>query len=113
MENNVLERLCHKIVDVIHETFTRRYYFIKILRSKKGHTYLIIKKKRGKLIGEEKQALHKKIFDVSSSVFNWYCKKHKFLSVKYFLDSKILKDCLGYHFHYFLVSFDTYVNQYF
>ena len=30
MENNVLERLCDEIVDVIHETFTRRYYFIKI-----------------------------------------------------------------------------------
>ena len=37
MENNVLEKLCHKIVDVIHETFTRKYYFIKISQSKKGH----------------------------------------------------------------------------
>ena len=30
MENNVLERLCDEIIYVIHETFTRRYYFIKI-----------------------------------------------------------------------------------
>ena len=38
--------------------------------SEEKDIYLIVRKKRGRLVGEEKQALHKKIFDVSSSVFN-------------------------------------------
>ena len=35
MENNALERMCNKIVDVIYKTFTREYYFVKIFLSKK------------------------------------------------------------------------------
>ena len=34
MENNTLEKMCNKIVDVIYETFTRKYYFVKISQSK-------------------------------------------------------------------------------
>ena len=60
--------MCNKIVDVIYETFTRKYYFVKISQSKKGHVYLIVRKKRGRLLGEEKNALHKKIFDISQSI---------------------------------------------
>ena len=69
MENNALEKMYNKIVVVIYETFTRKYYFMKISQSKKGHTYLIARKKRGRLLGEEKNALHKKIFDIFRSVF--------------------------------------------
>ena len=43
--NNALENLCEKIVDVIQETFTKKYYFIKISQSKNGHIYLIVTKK--------------------------------------------------------------------
>ena len=70
MENNALEKMYNKIVIVIYETFTRKYYFLKISQSKKGHAYLIVRKKRGRLLGEEKNALHKKIFDIFRSVFH-------------------------------------------
>ena len=33
--NNVLEKMCDKIVDVLHEAFTRKHYFVQISRSKK------------------------------------------------------------------------------
>ena len=68
MENNTLEKMCHKIVNAIYET--RKSYFAMISQSKKGYVYLIVRKKRERLLGEEKNALHKKIFDVSQSVFN-------------------------------------------
>ena len=80
--------MCDKIVDVLHEAFTRKHYFVQISQSKKkvrkkgrkeGRYYLIVRKKRGRLIGEAKQALHRKIFDVSGSVFNWYRENNKFL----------------------------------
>lgn len=45
MKNEILEKLCYKIVDVVHETFTRKYYFVKISQSKKDHIYLIVRKK--------------------------------------------------------------------
>ena len=45
-QNVVLEKFCNKIVDVINETFTKKHYFVKVLQSKKGHVYLVVRKKR-------------------------------------------------------------------
>ena len=82
MENSVLEKLCNRKVDVIYETFTKQYYLVKLSQSKKGHIYLIVRKKRGRLLGEEKIALHKKIFDIFRSAFHWYGERHDFLCRK-------------------------------
>ena len=84
MENEILEKLCNKIIDVVYEMFTRKYYFVKISQSKKGHINLIVRKKRRRLIGEEKNAFHKKILEVSESVFKSYSDKHYFLGEKVF-----------------------------
>ena len=70
MEQDILEKLCIKIVDVVHETLIRKYYFVKILQSKLGHIFLIVCKKRGRLISEEKDALHRKIFEIAGCVFD-------------------------------------------
>ena len=58
----VLEKMCENLVDVIHETFTRKYYIVKISQSEKDHTYLIVRKKRSRLLYEKQDALHAKIF---------------------------------------------------
>ena len=73
----VLEKMCEHLEDVIHEMFTRKYYIAKISQSKKDHIYLIVRKKRGRLLYGEKDVLHAKICDIISSVFTWYCKRHK------------------------------------
>ena len=101
MENNALEKMCDEIVDVIYKTFTHKYYFIKITQSKKGHVYFIVRKKRGRPMGKEKNALHKKIFDVSQSVFNWYSKKYEFFGRKYFLTQNFWKTVQGIIFTIF------------
>ena len=113
MEQDILEKLCNKILDIMHKTFIRKYYFVKISQSKLGHIFLIVRKKTGRLIGEERDALHRKIHKIAGCVFDWYKRKYTFLSKKYFFEFKLLKDCSGYHFHYFLVSRDKYVNPYF
>ena len=40
--NVVLENLCDKIIDVVGKTFIKKYYFVKISQSKRGHVYLIV-----------------------------------------------------------------------
>ena len=40
----VLDKLCENLVDVILETFTKKYYMVRISQSKRGHRYLIIRK---------------------------------------------------------------------
>ena len=63
-EQDILEKLSNKIVDVVDETFIRKYYFVKISQSKLGYIFLIVCKRKGMLIGEEKDALHRNIRDL-------------------------------------------------
>ena len=44
--NLVLDKLCKNLIDVIQETFTKKYYIVRISQSKRGDIYLIIEKKR-------------------------------------------------------------------
>ena len=46
-QQNILEQLCDKIVDFMGETFTKKYYLVKISQSKKGHVYFVVRKKEG------------------------------------------------------------------
>ena len=55
MENKTLENLCNKIVDVVHETFTRKFYFVKISQSKKSYISYCQKKKRETYWGGKKR----------------------------------------------------------
>ena len=41
----VLAKLCENLVDVIQETFTKKYYIVGITQSKRRHIYLIFRKK--------------------------------------------------------------------
>lgn len=50
--NQMLKELRNEIVDAVSETFTKKYYFVKISQSKNGHVYLIVKNKRGRLLSE-------------------------------------------------------------
>lgn len=65
----VLEKFSKNLVDVIYETFMRKYYIVRISQSKRGHIDLIVRKKRGRLLYQEKKALHTKIFDIVTNVF--------------------------------------------
>ena len=82
-QQNILDQLCDKIVDAIGETFTKKYYLVKIFQSKKGHVYLVVRKKRGRLFGKELLALHRMSYGVSKSVFAWFCSQHDSISEHY------------------------------
>ena len=60
MSEEILEKLCDKIVDAIHESFPSRSFFVKISQAKNGNVYLIVKKKRGRFIGDGKKEFEKK-----------------------------------------------------
>ena len=58
-------------------------------RSRRKTTYILLsEKKKGRLFGVEKNKLHKKIFQVSASVFQWYCDKHETFWAKYTLSTR-------------------------
>ena len=77
MSEQVLEQLCDEIVDIIHDTFSLKHFFVKILQDKNGNVYLIVRKERGRFVGEEKRDFQKKICETVCVVFNFYCKENK------------------------------------
>ena len=107
----MLDKRCENLVEVIQETFNKKHYIARTYKSKRGHIHFIIRKNRGRLLYEEKEAFPFKIFEILMSVFNWYCKSHTQLDKKYFLYLKLIKECSDYHFHYFLISRDRYTND--
>ena len=46
----VLDKRYENLVDVIHETFTKKYYIVRIPQSKRGQIYLIVRKNKGKVV---------------------------------------------------------------
>ena len=90
---SVLEDVCDRIVDVIYETFTKKYYSIRISQAKNGNIFLIVRKKRRRLIDDEKTCLRKKIKEIISFVYGWFCNKSEYLCDYYFLDFKLIKQC--------------------
>ena len=50
--------------------------------------YLLNCWKTGRHIGKECQCFHRKINEIASSVFNWFCNQNDLLSQNYFLISK-------------------------
>ena len=46
LEQVILKKLYNKILDVVHKTFIRKYYFVKILQSKIVHIFVIVCKKQ-------------------------------------------------------------------
>ena len=63
--------MCEKIV--VYENFSPGEYFSKLSQVKIGNIYLIARKKRGRIIGEEKKEFKKRIFEIVSSIFDSYC----------------------------------------
>ena len=87
---DILEKHCNNIVYVVHKTFIKKYYFVKISQSKLGHIFLIVcKKKIGRLIREEEDALFKtyaKLLVVSwigTNKKTRFCQRNTFLSLNY------------------------------
>ena len=50
-----LEKSCNFFVDVSHKKFPRKYYLMRISQSKNVNVYMIVRKKRGRLLGVEKK----------------------------------------------------------
>lgn len=74
-----------------HQCFSsdlyKKCYFVKISQSKNRHIYSIVGKKTGRHIGKECQCFHRKINEIASSVFSWFCNQNDLMSQNSFLIS--------------------------
>lgn len=49
-KHQLLDDLCEKFIDSMSEKYSKKVDYMRITQSKNGHIYLIIQKKRGRLI---------------------------------------------------------------
>ena len=105
----VLAKLCENLVDVIQETFTKKYYIAGITQSKRRHIYLIFRKKDASCCMKKKRRFTLRFLKLLRAFSTGILKDTH--SWKYFLNLKLIKECSGYHFHYFLISRGRYTNE--
>ena len=61
MSEEISENLCDKIVDVIHELYPLRNFFVNVPQAKNGNIYLIVRKKRERFVGDGIDEFQEKI----------------------------------------------------
>ena len=100
-----IEKLCDSFVDVSHKKFPRKDYLMRISQSKNGNAYMIVRKKRGRLLGVEKERCLRKIKQITGSVFDWHASKSRLIHKHFYFDFKLVQEFSLYHFHFMLVRF--------
>ena len=111
MSEEILEKLCDIIVDVIHESYPSRIFLVKVSQAKNGNIYLIVRKKRGRFVGDEIEEFQERIYNIVPSVFNFFCIDNDQLGKNYLTNFKLIKSSSGHHFHFVLLCKDKYVND--
>ena len=56
-KHQLLDDLCEKFIDSMSEKYSKKVDYMRITQSKNGRIYLIIRKKRGRLIHQNKKRL--------------------------------------------------------
>ena len=56
-KHQLLDDLCEKFIDSMSKKYSKKVDYMRITQSKNGRIYLIIRKKRGRLIHQDKKRL--------------------------------------------------------
>ena len=78
-KNKVLEDISDIILGRLKEKYSPKYFYQRFTQSKSGSSYLIIRKKRGRLTEIDKAKLISNIKDIIPSVYSFYFKRHEFV----------------------------------
>ena len=89
----------------ISANFPSYVFIINVAESKNGS---MVRKKRGKGLGEQKLKLFETIKNISECVYKYYSQRSRFVLVNYFPYFRLLRNYSNYHFHFLVIS-----NEYF
>lgn len=69
---------------IFKKNFPEQLFNTNITESKVGSYYLMIRKKRGKVVGEIGKEMFDKIEDICNCIYNDYSQRHDFILRNYF-----------------------------
>ena len=97
----ILEEMSNDLLDNIKKHFPEEFY---IIESKGGSFYLMIRKKRGKIVSENRKKMFDKIEDICNCIYNDYSQRQDFILRNYFRYFRLLKHYSNYHFHFLILK---------
>ena len=109
-KHQLLDDLCEKFIDSMSKKYSKKVDYMRITQSKNGRIYLIIRKKRGRLIHQDKKRLFFEAEWIAKSEYCWHSDNSRFTYRNLFENFRLLKETSGYHFHLLLISVDYYCN---
>lgn len=109
---NELENLCDNIFDAIQGTFVQKHYVTRILQSKNGNIYLLMRKKEVVLSVLKRNIFVRKYIMSLPTCFVGTALVEDLCMINFF-NSKLIRHWSGYHFHFLIISRDRYANRLF
>ena len=84
------------------DLFSSLVYFVKVSQVKKL-IYILIRKKRGKILGDKRQELFEQVKNISKGIYNNYSGKAEFIKMNYFPYCRLIRNFSNYHFLFLVI----------
>ena len=84
------------------DLFSSLLYFVKVSQVKKL-IYILIRKKRGKILGDKRQELFEQVKNISEGIYNNYSGKAEFIKMNYFPYCGLIRNFSNYHFLFLVI----------
>ena len=95
----------------ISANFPSYVFITNVTESKNGSISVMVRKKRGKGLGEQKLKLFETVKNISECVYKDYSQRSRFVLVKYFPYFRLLRNYSNYHFQFLVISNEYFCNN--
>ena len=101
--DDLLDRFYEDIEFAVKAQF--KEYYVKVSQLNSSF-FVLVKRRRGKILGEKRLYLFDKLKRISEDVYDEYVKFSKVFEQEYFPYFKLVKSYGNYHFHFLVIKKD-------
>ena len=96
-KDQILEEMFEELRWTISANFSSFAFITNVTESKNGSIYVMVRKKIGKVLSEQKHNLFEMVKDISECIYKDYSQRSQFVLMNYFLYFCLLKIYSNYH----------------
>lgn len=95
----------------ISANFPSYVFITNVTESQNGSMSVMVRKKRGKGLGEQKLKLFETVKDISECVYKDYSQMSRFILTNYIPYFCLLRNYSNYHFHFLVIKNEYFLNN--
>ena len=104
---NTIDKLLHAFYEEMDSIVKNKFYkYIVKISQVNSSFYVLIRKRRGKILGDDLCRMMKQIKDISEKIYSKFSKKSKEFHYSFFLYFKLVRTYGNYQYHFLVVRQD-------